>query len=98
MDIALVSVMRDAMLRRSEAAALRWADVEFRHDGSARVTVRHSKGDHEATGATLYIGRAVAADLRAIHRPDASPEARVFGLRPVARCRIGSLWPRRLRG
>ena len=80
-DIALVSVMRDAMLRRSEAAALRWADVEFRHEGSARVTVRRSKGDQEATGATLYIGRAAAADLQAIHRPDASPEARVFGLR-----------------
>ena len=29
-DVALVSVMRDAMLRRSEAAALTWADVEFR--------------------------------------------------------------------
>ena len=80
-DIALVSVMRDAMLRRSEAAALRWADVEFRQDGSARVAVRRSKGDQEATGATLYIGRAAAADLQAIHRPDASREARVFGLR-----------------
>ena len=80
-DIALVSVMRDAMLRRSEAAGVRWVDVEFRHDGSARVTVRRSKGDQAATGATLYIGRAAAADLQAIHRPDASREARVFGLR-----------------
>ncbi len=44
-DIALVSAMRDAMPRRSEAATLRWADVEFRLDGSARVTVRRSKGD-----------------------------------------------------
>ena len=33
-DIALASVMRDTMLRRSEAAALTWADVEFRSDGS----------------------------------------------------------------
>ena len=80
-DIALVSVMRDAMLRRSEAAALRWVDVEFRHDGSARVTVRRSKGDQDATGATLYIGRSAAAHLQAIHRPDASPTARVFELR-----------------
>ncbi len=80
-DIALVSVMRDAMLRRSETAALRWVDVEFRHDGSARVTVRRSKGDQEATGATLYIGRSAAADLQAIHRPHCSPQARVFGLR-----------------
>ena len=82
-DIALVSVMRDALLRRSEAAALTWADVEFRSDGSARVTVRRSKSDQDGTGtgATLYVGRAAAAELRAIHLPDASPKARVFGLR-----------------
>ena len=42
-DVALASVMRDALLRRSEAAALTWADVESRRDGSARVTVRRSK-------------------------------------------------------
>ena len=71
-DIALVSVMRDALLRRSEAAALTW---------SARVTVRRSKTDQDGTGATLYVGRAGAATLRAILRPDASPKAPVFGLR-----------------
>ena len=80
-DIALASVMRDAMLRRSEAAALTWADVEFRSDRSARVTVRRSKSDQDGTGATLYVGRAGGAALRAIHLSDASPRARVFGLR-----------------
>ena len=80
-DIALASVMRDAMLRRSEAAALTWADVAFRSDGSARVTVRRSKSDQDGAGATLYVGRAAAAALRAIHRPDASSKAQVFGLR-----------------
>ena len=80
-DIALASVMRDAMLRRSEAAALTWADVAFRSDGSARVTVRRSKSDQDGTGAILYVGRAAATELRAIHRPDASPKAPVFGLR-----------------
>ena len=80
-DIALASVMRDAMLRRSEAAALTWADVSFRSDGSARVTVRRSKSDQDGNGATLYVGRAAAAELRAIHRPDASPKAPAFGLR-----------------
>ena len=79
-DIALVSVMRDALLRRSEAAALTWADVEFRSDGSARVTVRRSKSDQDGAGATLYVGRAAAAALRAIHRPASSPKARLFGL------------------
>ena len=44
-DVALASVMRDAMLRRSEAAALEWADVELRPDGSGRLTIRRSKTD-----------------------------------------------------
>ena len=35
-DIAIVAVMRDGLLRRSEAAALTWDDVEFFPDGSAR--------------------------------------------------------------
>ena len=80
-DIALASVMRDAMLRRSEAAALTWTDVEFRSDGSDRVTVRRSKSDQDGTGTTLYVGRSAAMALLAIHRPDAPPDARVFGLR-----------------
>ena len=80
-DVALISVMRDAMLRRSEAAALTWADVEFRSDGSARVTVRRSKSDQDGNGATLYVGTAAATALRAIRGPDASPDAPVFGLR-----------------
>ena len=29
MDLALLQVMRDGLLRRSEVAALRWGDVEF---------------------------------------------------------------------
>ena len=37
-DIALVSVMRDAMLRRSEDAALTWADVEFRSATGPRAS------------------------------------------------------------
>ena len=69
------------MLRRSEAAALTWTDVEFRSDGSDRVTVRRSKSDQDGTGTTLYVGRSAAMALLAIHRPDAPPDARVFGLR-----------------
>ena len=74
-DVALISVMRDAMLRRGEAAALTWADVEFRGDGSGRVTVRRSKSDQDGNGATLYVGRDAATELRSIHGPDASPGA-----------------------
>lgn len=80
-DVALVSVMRDAMLRRSEAARLTWNDVEFWSDGTARIIVRRSKNDQEGTGAVLYIGSAAAGALRAIHDSDASPSDRVFGIR-----------------
>ena len=37
--------------------------------------------DQDGIGATLYVGRAAATALRAIHRSDASLNARVFGLR-----------------
>ena len=50
-DVALMSVLRDGLLRRSEVADLRWGDVEFREDGSALLQVRRSKTDPEAEGA-----------------------------------------------
>ena len=34
-DLALLQVMRDGLLRRSEAAALRWGDVEFHGEMTA---------------------------------------------------------------
>lgn len=83
-DVALAATVRDALLRRSEAAALRWADIEFRSDGSGRVTVRRSKTDQEAVGAVQYVGPSAATALRALRRlqgSDVSEGARVFGLR-----------------
>lgn len=84
-DVALISVMRDALLRRSEAVALTWADIEFREDGNALVTIRRSKTDQEGTGAVQFIGSDAAAALMDI-RPDDEDEAaiavqRVFGLK-----------------
>ena len=92
-DVALCAVMRDAMLRRSEAAALTWADVELRGDGTGRITVRRSKTDTEGEGAVLYVGKAAAADLRRLrelHRkdPDAAPVFRLTSGRAVSN-RIG---------
>ena len=52
-DVALLSVLRDGLLRRSEASALRWGDVEIQEDGSARLHVRRSKTDPEAEGAVI---------------------------------------------
>ena len=79
-DIALCSVMRDGLLRRSEAAALAWGDVAFEDDGSARLTLLRSKNDAAAAGAVLYLGPQAARDLQALRPPDARAEDRVFGI------------------
>ena len=60
-DTALLAVMRDGLLRRSEAGAIRWADLDTAPDGSGRLTIRRSKTDQTGVGAVLY--------LRAAHRP-----------------------------
>ena len=65
-DVALLSVLRDGLLRRSEAAALTWGDVELRENGTALINVRRSKTDPEAEGVTLYIGKQAGEALRAI--------------------------------
>ncbi len=81
-DLALLATLRDGLLRRSEAAALTWGNVEFRDDGAALITLRRSKTDQEAEGVVLYIGREAAQALQAI-RP--APElldlkSSVFGM------------------
>ena len=81
-DVALLSVLRDGLLRRSEAAALTWGDVELRDNGTGLLQLRRSKTDQEGEGVVLYIGREAAAALRAI-RPAkqlVDPKAPVFGL------------------
>ena len=82
-DVALLSVLRDGLLRRSEVSALRWGDVEMQEDGSARIHVRRSKTDPEAEGAVLYIGPDAALALVAI-MPEGfavvDPSMPVFGL------------------
>ena len=55
-DIALISVMRDALLRRSEAAAVLWKHIATEPDGSGRLTIPWSKTDQQAEGVVLYLG------------------------------------------
>ena len=63
-DAALISVMSDAMLRISEAAALLVSDVTEETDGSGRLSVRRSKTDQEGRGAVLYLGRPTMVRVR----------------------------------
>ena len=55
-DLALVAVLSDGGLRRSEAAALTWGDAQRWDDGSGRITVLRSKTDVEALDAIRPMG------------------------------------------
>ena len=81
-DLALLSILRDGLLRRSEAAALTWGDVEFRDNGSALLQLRRSKTDQEAEGVTLYVGTEASQALQAISPAQEllDPATPVFGM------------------
>ena len=48
-DIALIGVMRDAMLRVAEAAELKWEDIEEQWDGSGRIFLPNRNSRQEST-------------------------------------------------
>ena len=79
-DIALAGLLSDAGLRRSEAAALTWADLERAPDGSGRLTVRRSKTDQTAEGRVVAVTAPTMRDVLAIRPADVDPAAPVFGL------------------
>ena len=81
-DLALLEVMRDGLLRGSEASALRWGELEFHADGSGRLHVARSKTDQTAEGAVLYLGPTAVDALLAIRPEEAviDPGASVFRL------------------
>ena len=54
-DIAIIGLMRDALLRVSEAAGLKWEDIEEQADGSGRLFIRRSKTDAVGEGAIAFI-------------------------------------------
>ena len=77
-DIALV--LRDCGLRRAEAAALTWSDIERWDDGSGRLLIGRSKTGQTGEGEVVFITRRamIALDELRQLRCDASPS--VFGL------------------
>ena len=79
-DLALVAVLSDAGLRRSEAAVLTWGDVQRWDDGSGRINVIRSKTDAEAQGAVVAITPVAMQALAAIRPAGVGGEAKVFGL------------------
>ena len=80
MDIALVSLMRNGMLRRSETANLTWGDLVDQEDGTGRLTVARSKTDQEGEGVVLFVSAATMEALRAIRPVGADNGDSLFGL------------------
>ena len=79
-DLALVAVLSDGGLRRSEAAALTWGDLQRWDDGSGRITVVRSKTDAEAQGAVVAITPAAMRALDAIRPMGVGGGQKMFGL------------------
>lgn len=81
LDIAIASVMRDGLLRVSEAAALTWGDIEPAPDGAGRAMVYRLKTlDRQ----WAYFGAPTMAALHRIQPAEVDGGAPVFGLRPDA--------------
>lgn len=81
LDIAAISIMRDAMLRVSEAASLTWMDLETEPDGTGRLLIRRSKTDPEGSGVVAFVSGPTMEALGLI-RGGAPTSASMFGLRP----------------
>ena len=82
MDIAVVNVMRDGLLRRSEAARITWEDISPPEvDGSGTLQIRWSKADQLGEGSMVWLSPQTMVALAAI-RNGAAPGDSVFGLSP----------------
>ena len=53
--ITLIAVMRDGLLRCSEAQRVTWSDFSIAADGSGRLVIQRSKTDQTGAGATVYL-------------------------------------------
>lgn len=79
-DIALCRVLRDALLRRSECAALCWGHLTRLDGGAATVLIERSKTDQEGEGQSRFLSVQTVKALDAIRPEEASAAASIFGL------------------
>ena len=80
-DVALIGLMRDALLRVSEAASLTWRDLAKEPDGTGRVLIRSSKTDSEWEGSVAFVSGNTMLALDSI-RKLRGDSGSIFGLRP----------------
>ena len=80
LDIALCLTLRDAGLRRSEAAELLWSDVSAWPDGTGRISVRRSKTNRTGPPETVAVTGQTMKALWAIRPETPGPDEKVFKL------------------
>ena len=85
MDAVIAGLLFMGGLRRSEVAAVRWADVTDATDGDGvLITVRTSKTNQEGDTADVrYLKNGAAKAIRTLRAADAAPTDRVIGLSPL---------------
>ena len=80
LDVALIRVMRDGMLRPSESSALTWENLTLEPDGTAKLHIVHSKTDQTGKGDCCYLGKRAVQALEAIRPDNPNPGQSIFGL------------------
>ena len=84
MDIAILSLLRDPLIGRSELAELQWGDIECLPDGSGRITVRKWKAGRDGEYQVRFISSDTVEDVEYIrpHGMTVDFDARVIDLTP----------------
>ena len=80
LDLAIIGVMADGGLRRSEAASLTWGDVEYYPDGTARITIQKGKNKPEPATVAVAVTGTTARALTEIQPNGDDPSQSVFNL------------------
>ena len=84
---AMLALAYDTLLRRGELVAVEVDDLVEETDGTGTLLVRHSKGDPEGWGATLFVARDTMAFVHAWRERSAVHSGRLF--RSLARGALG---------
>ena len=79
-DIALISLLRDASLGRAEAAALVWGDITPLPKGRGLIRVRRAYAASGKSEKSIPVSRDTMRALRAIRPKSTAPDMPVFGL------------------
>ena len=82
-DIAMICVAHDALLRSSELLALRWEDIDLPESGGCgTVRIRRSKTDQHGIGAVAPISEFTCQALARVRPVGYCPQDRVFDFSP----------------